>query len=305
MVTHEWMVKPTRQTEWIDRRGIVFWLAEVFTALGAGLYLVSLFYNSWWGMLAAWVIVMFLKIPLHLVYFGKPLRFWMTFIPITKTWRTSWLARGVNFNIYFGTVAFFQIVVGYFAIYMFPGTGWVAWDVGLRVVAGILAFLVGIYGGMMMSFCRSVPLWNSALFPLLLVFASIADGFALMLAVGLADHTVNIAAVEFGSRIALAASILFMIFYLWNATYTAKTSKYSVKLLLKGNLAVLFWVGLVIIGMVLPLIISISSIYIGEASVLLIIAIVFHTIGAMSLKYVLLKAGVHNPILPATTSAYH
>ena len=46
MVTHEWMVKPTRQTEWIDRRGLVFLAAEVFTALGAGLYLVSLFFNS-------------------------------------------------------------------------------------------------------------------------------------------------------------------------------------------------------------------------------------------------------------------
>ena len=66
MVTHEWMVKPTRQTEWIDRRGLIFLTAEVFTALGVGLYLVSLFYNNWWGMLISWIIIMFLKIPFHL-----------------------------------------------------------------------------------------------------------------------------------------------------------------------------------------------------------------------------------------------
>ena len=111
MVTHEWMVKPTRQTEWIDRRGILVWIAEVFTSLGAGLYLVSLFYSNWWGMLVAWLIIMFLKIPLHLLYFGKPLRFWRTLIPITNAWKTSWFTRGINFNIYFGTIVFFQLIV--------------------------------------------------------------------------------------------------------------------------------------------------------------------------------------------------
>src|SRR4030042_2605187 len=127
MVTHNWMVKPTAQTEWIERRGILVWIAEVFTSLGAGLYLVSLFFSNWWGMAAAWVIIMFLKIPLHLIYFGKPLRFWRTVIPFTSAWKTSWFTRGLNFNIYFGTIVFFQVVIGYFATYVFPGTGWVAW----------------------------------------------------------------------------------------------------------------------------------------------------------------------------------
>jgi formate-dependent nitrite reductase membrane component NrfD len=305
MVTHEWMVKPTRQTEWIDRRGILVWIAEVFTSIGAGLYLVSLFYNSWWGMLVAWCIIMFLKIPLHLIFFGKPLRFWRTLIPITNTWKTSWFTRGINFNIYFGTIVFFQVIIGYFAMYVFPGTGWVAWDIALRVIGGFFAFLVGIYSGFIMSYCKSVPFWNTAMLPLILLFAGIADGFALMLAIGMADHTVNMAAIEFGSRIMLTVSIIFMAFYVWNATYVSNTAKYSAMLLLKGNLALPFWVGLVILGMILPLVISIASIFVGEVAVLLIIAIAFHTIGAVALKYVLLKGGVHNPILPATTSIYH
>ena len=56
MVTHEWMVKPMRQTEWIERQGLLVWLAEVFSALGTGLYLVSLCsVNSWWGALVGWL----------------------------------------------------------------------------------------------------------------------------------------------------------------------------------------------------------------------------------------------------------
>jgi protein NrfD len=306
MVTHEWMVKPTAQTEWIRRRGIVFLAAEVFTSLGVGLYLVSLLYNNWWGMLVSWIIIMFLKIPLHLIYFGKPLRFWRTIIPFTDTWKTSWLARGVNFNIYFGTVVFFQLIVAYLAINVFPSTAWGTWSTVLGVLGGILALLVGIYGGFMMSYCRSVPFWNSALFPLILFLAGIADGFALMLAVGLAGAQVDMASVEFGSRILLIANALLMVLYLWNATYTARMAKYSAMLLLKGSLALPFWIGVIICGIILPLAISTFSYFAGEvAAWLLIIAVVLHTIGAVALKYVLLKAGVHNPILPVTTSAYH
>ena len=99
MVTHEWMVKPTPQTEWIERRGMLVWIAEVFTSLGAGLYLVSLFFNNWWGMLVAWVIIMFLKVPLHLIYFGKPFRFWRTIPPFTNAWKTSWFTRGITFSV--------------------------------------------------------------------------------------------------------------------------------------------------------------------------------------------------------------
>jgi formate-dependent nitrite reductase membrane component NrfD len=306
MVPHEWMIKPTRQTEWIDRRGIVFWFAEVFTALGVGLYLVSLFYNNWWGMLVAWIIIMFLKIPLHLIYFGKPLRFWRTIPPFTKAWNTSWLTRGIVFNIVFGTIVFFQLVVAYLAINTFPGTAWGTWSTVLGVLGGISAFLVGIYGGFMMSYCRSVPFWNTALLPLLLLFAGIADGFALIMAVGLADAQVDIMAAEAGSRILLTINAIIMGLYLWNATYTSKTSKYSATLLLKGSLAGLFWVGVVVFGIIIPLAISVSSYFAGEASApLLITAVVLHTIGAVALKYVVLKAGIHNPILPVTTSAYH
>ena len=141
MSTHEWMIKPTAQTEWIERRGILVWIAEVFTSLGAGLYLVSLFYNNWWGMAAAWVIIMFLKIPLHLIYFGKPLRFWRTMIPFTSAWKTSWFTRGINFNVYFGTIVFIQLVIGYIAANYYPGTAWGTWEIVLKVFGGIFAVL--------------------------------------------------------------------------------------------------------------------------------------------------------------------
>ncbi len=306
MVTHEWMVKPTAQTEWIERRGILVWIAEVFTSLGAGLYLVSLFFNNWWGMLAAWIIIMFLKVPIHLIYFGKPLRFWRTIPPFTNAWKTSWFTRGITFTILFGGIVFIQLVVTYLAVNVFPGTAWAGWDVALRILGGIFGFLVGIYSGFIMSYCRSVPFWNTALVPLILIFAGVADGFALLLGIGLANASVDTAAIEFGSRILLATNAILMVVYLWNATYTSKTAKHSAAMLLKGNLALPFWIGVIACGIVMPLAISLSGLLAGEASApLLITAVALHTLGAVALKYVLLKAGIHNPILPVTTSSYH
>ena len=299
MIPHQWMVKPTPQTEWIERRGMLVWIAEVFTSLGAGLYLVSVFFNNWWGMLAAWLIIMFLKIPLHLMYFGKPLRFWRTVPPFTKAWKTSWFTRGILFSIIFGGIVFIQLVITYF----FPGTGW---DIALKVLGGVSAFLVGIYSGFIMSYCRSVPFWNSAMLPLILIIAGIADGLALLIGIGLADTSLDIGAAEAGSRIVLIFNVILIVVYLWNATYTSKTARYSVGLLLRGSLAVPFWAGVVAFGMVIPLVISTSGYFVSEASApLLVVAVILHTAGAVALKYVLLKAGMHNPILPVTTTTFH
>lgn len=303
MITHEWMIKYTPQTEWIERRGILVWVAEVFTSLGAGMFLVSLYFNSFWGMLIAWLIIVLLKIPFHIAYFGKPLRFWRTVPPFSNAWRTSWFTRGITFTILFTSFAFVLLVIQ-FALSngLLPGTGWEVTLVAFKVLAGITAFLVGIYSGFIMSYCRSIPFWNSALLPLVFIFAGIADGFALIMAVALGGGQVNIMAAEAGSRVLLIVNALIIAIYLWNATYTSSTAKQSVIELIRGNIAPTFWIGVVAFGIIIPIAISVSSYFAGELSVpLLIAAIAFHTIGAFALKYCLLKAGIHNPILPTTT----
>ena len=141
--------------------------------------------------------------------------------------------------------------------------------------------------------------------PLILIIAGVTDGFALMLAIGLVDTSVDIATIEFVSRILLIVNIVFIGAYVWNATYISKTAKYSAILLLKGRLALPFWIGVVACGIISPLAISVGSYFAGDASTpLLITAIGFHTVGAIALKYVLLKAGIHNPILPVKTTSY-
>jgi formate-dependent nitrite reductase membrane component NrfD len=305
MVTNEWMVKPMPQREWIIRRGILVWISEAFTSLGTGLYLVSLFLNNWWGMVAGWTIIMFLKIPVHLAYFGKPQRFYRTMPPFSNAWKTSWSARGVVFTMFFAFLALIQLVIGQPDIRAAIGPAatpayWV-----FSVLAGFSAFLTSVYSGFIMNSCKTIPFWDTAILPIIIPLAGIADGFGLIMAVGLAGGNINIASAEMWGRITLVVSALVIVIYLISVGRNSQVARLSVKELIVGRVAVAFWGGLITLGIIVPLAISVSSLFTGtEAStIMLIIAITCHTIGAFSLKYCLLKVGIHRPITPEASAS--
>ena len=301
MVTHEWMTKPMHQKEWIERRGIMIWIAEVFTSLGSGLYLVSLFMNSWWGMLIGWLIIMFIKLPIHLAYFGKPLRFYRTLPPFSDAWKTSWFARGILFSIFFGGFAFIQLVIGHpFIANLIGHSVAVPVYTVFAILAGIFALGVGIYGGFIMNYCKGIPFWNQGILPIVFVLAGVADGFGLAMGIGLAGGDASIALAEAGSRYLLLVNVFIIIVYLISATYTSAIAKVSVKELIVGRVAWAFWFGIITLGIIIPAVISLASLAAGgeASSVLLIAAIVCHTMGAFALKYCILKVGIYRPLLP-------
>ena len=230
ITTHEWMVKPMRQKEWISGKGILVWLAEVFSALGMGTYLVGLLAGvgeittwAWWATVLGWVLIVLFKLPLHLVYLGRPLRFWRAIPPFTKAWKTSWLARGMFFSIVFTGTGFLQIVFWYFLHWgdlsasAADALTVLSWIVG--IVAGVFIVLTGVYCGFAMSYCKSLPFWNTGLLPIVFVIMGVADGLALTMGVNLltgADEAA-ISTLEFWSRILLVVNALLIAGYLVRA----------------------------------------------------------------------------------------
>jgi formate-dependent nitrite reductase membrane component NrfD len=60
-----------------------------------------------------------------------------------------------------------------------------------------------------------------------------------------------------------------------------------------------FWLGIVLLGIAVPFVISVVSYFTGESTTgLLVFAICCHTVGAFSLKYGVLKVGIYRPLLP-------
>ncbi|MBN1161247.1 MAG: polysulfide reductase NrfD [Dehalococcoidales bacterium] len=287
MEAHQWMIHYTRQTEWIDRRGIFLWIAFYAGGLGGGLYLVSLYFNSLWGMLISWLIIAVIKGGTHLVYLGKPLRFWRI---ITRP-QTSWLARGFIFVMLFVFFGAIQMALTYWL----PGS---TAEIVFKVMAGIMAFSVALYTGIILKNIKGVPFWNSTLLPVLFIFCGLLGGFGLAVVIALNGGDINLAAAETGSRWLLLANVLLIGIYLWQASAKENTSKQSVLEQLRGHSAPIFWIGIVLLGIVIPLGIALAGLIMNHmSSIVLVTGVACEIIGGLALRYVVLKAGAYKPLV--------
>ena len=287
MQAHEWMISYTRQTEWIDKRGILLWIAFYTGGLGGGLYLVSLFFNSLWGMFISWLIIGVLKGGTHLLFLGKPTRFWR----IISHPQTSWIARGFLFVMGFVGFGAIQLALSYWA----PGS---AAEIVFKVFTAIMAFSVAIYTGFVLKTIKGVPFWNSWLLPLLFILCGVLGGFGLAVLIALNGGGIVLSQAETGSQWLLAANILLIVIYLWRASLREEVGKQSVLEQIHGNSAWIFWVGVVALGIVVPLGVTITSLAMGEISAaVLITGVVCEIIGGLALRYCVLKAGAYKPLV--------
>jgi sulfite dehydrogenase (quinone) subunit SoeC len=288
MEAHEWMVRSTYQSEWITRRGIFLWLAMYAGGLGGGLYLVSLYFNSVIGMLISLLIVAGLKGGFHFAYLGKPLRFWrMMFRP-----QTSWIARGFIFVVLFVGFAAIQLILSYWL----PGT---TWEILFKVLAGLMAFGVAIYTGFVLNSIKAVSLWNSPLLPFLFVMWGLMGGFGLSVVIALYGGSVELHAAETGTCWLLMMNALLIIVYLWTSAHRDETGKKSVMDQMRGNVAPAFWIGVVLLGIAVPLTIVLFSTLSGDVIPAVVIAgVSCEVIGGLSMRYCLLKVGIYKPLFP-------
>lgn len=290
MKPYEWMLEFTPQTEWIEGRGIFLWLAFYVGGLGGGLYLVALYFDNFLGILISWFIVLVLKGGFHLIYLGHPFRFWrMFFRP-----QTSWISRGLYFVALFLALVPLQLLLAYFA----PGTGL---EVMVKLAALVMAVGMSIYTGLVMNYMVAIQLWNSALLPVLFFFCGLAGGFGLMLGIGHFQGGVDMEAIETGSTILITAIAALIAIYLTSARYVGSAGKQSVAELLRGRVAYVFWLGVVLCGIIIPSAISLNSLLGRDTSdAMLLTAIVCEIVGGLTLRYALLKGGFYQPLLPIT-----
>jgi polysulfide reductase chain C len=171
-------------------------------------------------------------------------------------------------------------------------------EILFKVSTGILAFGVTVYTGIILKNIKGVPFWNSILLPILFVLCGILGGFGLSVVIALAGGDVNLSAAEWGSRILLIANVLVIILYLFQAEQREEVGKQSVMEQLRGNNAPIFWIGIVSLGIAIPLAIAVTSLVAGEiASGLLVFGVICEIIGGLALRYCVLKAGAYQPLV--------
>ncbi len=289
MRPYEWMVKETPQTEWIDGRGILFWIAFFFIELGAATFLVSSLFGNIFGEFIGWLMCGLLGGGFHLVYLGHPLRFYRMILRP----QTSWISRGLLF-----VSGFLMLGLVHIALSL-----WTVSNLVLLIVTNVLAFLAIIYGGFAMSYIRGIPLWNSALLPVLYTVAGLWGGAEISAVVELqGGSSGGSVMLEDLIKILLALFIIIFPTYLITARYGLSAGKTSVSELVKGKWWPFFWVGVILFGIAVPIGVITISLVVGVSGipvVLLYFSVAFELIGDLTLRYLILKTGYYNPLVPA------
>jgi len=282
MNSYEWMVKYTSQTEWIKGGGMLVWLSFYAGILGSGSYLVSLYFNNLLGMLVSWLIIVVIKNGFHMAHAKRPMRMWRMILRP----KSSWLSRGTIFIGLFTGCGFIQLILSY----LLPGT---PAEITFKLLTGIAVCAVLLYEGFTLNYIKGIPFWNSALLPVLFIFWGLLSGLALIATIGWSGA--DSSGLAAGNQLFLIATIILTVLYMWSASYAGAAAQESVKIILQGNLSLIFGVGAVLLGMIIPLIIWWLSSVVGQT--LAVTILVCEIIGGLAFTYSVFKAGVYSPII--------
>ena len=286
---YEFMVKYQQQKDWIDGRGNFIAFAFFLGGISGGLFLASAYFDNLLGMFVSWLLAGAMGVS-YMIHLTHPLRFWR----MMRKPGTSWIARGFTFILLFIGFTTLVLILRQWAP---EATGAIT---TFKVLAGIFAFAQSIYTGFAVSYVSAIKVWNSAIVPVLFVTCGLTGGLAILLAILMGQDSSQIVTLENIIRVVLIALAVIIGVYLWNTTYSSSSAKDAVKRLIGGSLAPLFWIGVFLFGIVIPVVISLATIGTHEpSSGLLITAVVAEIIGGLALRFAILKAGVYQPLLPA------
>jgi formate-dependent nitrite reductase membrane component NrfD len=288
MKPYDFMVKYQQQKDWIDGRGNFIAFAFFLGGIAGGLFLASAYFDSLLGIFIAFLLTGCMGVS-YMIHLTHPMRFWRM---MSKP-GTSWIARGFTFIMLFGVFMVITMILMQWA----PDA--TAAITTFKVLAGIFAFAQSIYTGFAVSYVSAIKVWNSAIVPILFVTCGISGGLAILLGVMMAQDSTQIAMLETIIRVVLITLAVIIGVYLWNTTYSSTAAKDAIKRLIGGSLALLFWIGVFLFGILIPVVISLATIGSHAASGILITAIVSEIIGGLALRFAILKAGVYTPLLPA------
>ncbi len=285
---YEFMVKPQQQKDWIDGRGNFIAFAFFLGGISGGLYMASAYFDNLVGMFVAWVLAACMGVS-YMIHLTHPMRFWRM---MSKP-GTSWIARGFIFIMLFLGFTTIQLIL----------SQWVpeatAAITTFKVLAGVFAFAQSIYTGFAVSYVSAIKVWNTAIVPVLFVTCGLTGGLAILLAIMMGQESSQIVALENIIRVVLIALAIIIGVYLWNTTYSSTSAREAIHRLVGGSLAPLFWIGVFLFGIIVPVAISVTTYFTGEAADgLLITAVVSEIIGGLALRFAILKAGMYTPLLP-------
>lgn len=213
---------------------------------------------------------------------GSPLRAWRA---ISRP-GTSWLSLGVLFIAFFIITSLLSLAPA-----LLPWLPWNAASLGGRAlgwIATLCALMIVLYPGFFLAKNRSIPFWNTALLPASLV-TNAALGASAMVLLGSAFLPGGVRPFAALAAALIVVNAITVGVYLLSMHRSGGPARESVRLLNSAPLSAIFRIGVVLVGMVLPLLLILwleSAVVLAGACIL---------VGSFLFRYCVLKAGVYVP----------
>ncbi len=208
---------------------------------------------------------------------------------------TSWISRGSMI-----VTCFLILAAIHFLFWIWPSHT-LAESVGGRHVIGVLGLVFGFgvmtYTGFLLGAARPIAAWSTAMLPLVFLVGALLTGvMAVILVASLTPDIVKetIRPLEKAAILLIILELFALIFYV-HGTHRVPESRASAALLLTGAVAPLFWFGVVIVGLLLPLALELLSVLTldgSAAGTARIIAAVAGVLGGLMLRQSILTCGV-------------
>jgi len=175
--------------------------------------------------------------------------------------RTSWVARGfviLSIFIVLGLALLAKSILPFEWLHQES----VLWRIP-EIVAFIFAFGTAIYTGILLKATKSIPLWNTSLLPLLFLVSGLSTGsMAIILSTmgtGFFSHDAGaLKVLMHGEQFLVVVEAIVLYLFLSRRHRASEQGKDSVRLLVFGEMKMIFWGGIVLLGSSSPLFLKMS-----------------------------------------------
>ena len=269
-----------RQTFWNWLIGTAFFLG----GLGAGLFVLSLLTDHTAGMLAGYLIVVVGKNTAHMLFLGRPERFWRAAMRPDR----SWIARGIWAMGLFavsGLILLLPRVLG-------PAWQLSDWLNGAATVIAILsAVVIMFYDGFVMNASPGVAFWRTRLLPLLLLMYATLGGTTLSLTIRELRGEATPGFLPNLEQGLLVVNFVLLAVYLARMNRSLPAARETLRQCLSGPYARIFFGLVLLVGLFATLLLSVVQNHVQAVWLVVLIAACELT-GDFTLVMVLLKSGL-------------
>lgn len=213
---------------------------------------------------------------------------------------TSWITRGTIIITIFMILNLIQI-----GAWIWPSKAFEASRGTLLTLSFInffFAVMVMVYTGVLLGASKPMPFWSSATLPLLFLVSALTTGLLVsILALTIYDLAsaislkVQLSTMASAAILLLILKSLIILFHL-QATHSTVASRASASMLLRGRLCYHFWLGVVAVGLLLPIVVGVSA-PMGVGTIFIIS--LSGLFGGLMLRYAVIAAGIKEPLRAA------